>query len=585
MKMPNPRFLSLVILTCGFGLTARAADFPSAGGDLADPQAWGGTLPSADAGIVINQPGTYTATTDVEFGALTVTVQNVTFDFKSSGNHRIRLANGGEKSFQLSASKDSLTKFIGGVWDFAEGTPYLAYTDKVSGKDVVFDGCCWTNLNRLTVSRGTSAHSTELLMKGGARLFAKELFIGNTSSSNALRVTEGSSVIIDNGGSGNTVYMDNGDYDYASQNAISVEGTGSAFNVLAGKMVLGHKNSSGTLSVVDGATASFGPLIIGNNSSAANNCMFVGNGASVSIGELTARGIGSSLVVSNATLTLPDTARVGGMGYSNFTFRVIGKDAAFPLTVAADQDVFCDGSQGNVVALEQGTHWNVDVSPRFCYGGTKGTKSFNVLRVESKARFLATKTVNFGERLQATSVSNQWVVADGGVIDLPELRMSGVGNRLIVDSGSVFCTNKYEVTSQYLRFGYRHGSSTGDPADVGLVLKGAAPQVYSTSFVTFANGSSLRFEIPRMGYEDGRCPLTAKQITFDAETCRIEVECADWIRAGGGTIKLAQASVKNGMADLEPALATVKLPSGCKLFIKNDALFLKTIKGVVLIVR
>ena len=584
------RSLGLVILSCGLCLAARAVDFPSAGGNLADPSAWGGSLPGTSDGIVINQSGNYTATADIEFGALTVAVQGVTFDFASGGNHWLRLANGGNDSFQLSAPTGSLTSFLGGIWDLAKGTPYLAYASysPVSGKDILFDGCCWTNLTRLTISRGTKAHSTELLMSGGASVFTEELRVGHTSSKNILRITDGSSVVVDNGGTGITVYIDNDDNGNAPQNAIYVEGAGSAFDVRAGKTVLGNKDMLGLVSVTDGATASFGELIIGNTASASNNCMFVGNGASVTIGALTARGIGCTLIVSNATLTLPDAARIGDSGYSNFTFRAIGEDTTFPLKFAKDQDVFCDASLGNVIALEQGIQCNVGVSPRLCYGGTGGTKSYNILRVESNARFMATNTVNFGERVQASSVSNQWIVADGGIVDLPELRMSGIGNRLVVDGGYVFCTNKYGVSSQYLRFGYRHGSSTGDPADVGLVLKGASPQVYSTSFVTFANGACLRFEIPQSGYEyeDGHCPLTANTITFDAETCRIEVDCVGWLRVGGGEIKLAQVSANNGLDTMASALANVNLPSGCRLFIKDKALYLKSVeRGLVMTIR
>jgi len=178
------RSLSLVILSCGLCLAARAVNFPSAGGNLADPAAWGGSLPSTSDGIVINQSGTYTATNDIEFGSLTVNAQGIAFDFASGGNHRIRLADGGNDSFQLLAPTDSLTSFLGGIWDFAGGTPYLAYANQgqIPGKDVLFDGCCWTNLNRLTIARGTKAHSTELLMRGGARVFTEELFVGNTSS-------------------------------------------------------------------------------------------------------------------------------------------------------------------------------------------------------------------------------------------------------------------------------------------------------------------------------------------------------------------------------------------------------------------
>ena len=406
------RSLSLVILSCGLCLAARAVDFPSAGGNLADPAAWGIPLPSTSDGIVINQSGTYTATADIEFGSLTVAAQGITFDFDSSGNHRFRLANGGENSFILSAPTGSLTSFLGGIWDFAEGMPYLAYSSQISGREILFDGCCWTNLSRLTIARGTKAHSTELLMMGGAKVFTKELRVGHTSSKNILRITDGSSVVVDNGGTGTTVYIDNDNNGNAPQNAVYVEGSGSTLAVKAGKTVFGHKDMSGLVSVTNGATASFGDLTIGNNASASNNCLFVGNAASVTVGTL---------------------------------------------------------------------------------------------------------------RVQALNCS--------------------------------------------------------------LVVSGVNPQVHSTSSMTFANGAYLRFEIPQAGYRDGHCPLTASQVTFDAGTCRIEVDCADWLRAGGGKIKLAQASANDGLSSLAPALANASLPSGCKLCIKNNALFLKSERGFILSFR
>ena len=103
--------------------------------------------------------------------------------------------------------------------------------------------------------------------------------------------------------------------------------------------------------------------------------------------------------------------------------------------------------------------------------------------------------------------------------------------------------------------------------------------------MTFDNGACLRFEIPQSGYEDGHCPLTANTISFAAATCRIEVDCADWLSAGGGTIKLAQASANDGLSSLELALANANLPSGCKLCIKNNTLFLKSEKGFILSIR
>jgi len=75
------RCWSLMVLSCGLCLAVRAVDFPSAGGNLADPAAWGGSLPSTSDSIVINQSGDYTATADIEFGSLTVAAQGITFDF------------------------------------------------------------------------------------------------------------------------------------------------------------------------------------------------------------------------------------------------------------------------------------------------------------------------------------------------------------------------------------------------------------------------------------------------------------------------------------------------------------------------
>lgn len=583
------RKMTVVSVSVGLCSTLAAVDFPGAGGDLADKDAWGGTLPSSSDGVRIVNAGTYTASDDIGFSAVTVTADQVTFDLAQDGNHSVGVSGGDMLALRFLTPANAVTTFKGGVWDCLSSSPYVAASgDKKSGRHVqLADGCVWTNVARVTVARSAACGGAELSLTGGSRIYTQQLFVGYTSNDNVLRITDGSSVVLD-GYSGSSFYMDNSAP--AARNAVFVSGEGSSLSVLQGASYLGNVGQDARMEVTDGAKAYFTQLIIGNKDTSTGATLFVGNGATLEADALTARSVGGESIVSNATLKVPEDFRIGG--YSNFTFRVMGAQTAFPIVLKdlendGGPDVFCATSSGNALWLEDSAAWEAPLSPKLFYN-SKNVKQFNTFRVSGGARFVCTNTVNVGERVQANSRSNTWEIVDGGIVDIPELRLSGIGNRMIIDNASLYCTNKYSVSDQYLRFGYRHPKSTGDPADDGLTLRGEKPRVLSTSTVQFLNGATLRYEIPQAGYAKDYCPVQSSALSFDSSSCTMEIEADDWARETGGKLKLATVTSSSGFKNgITNVIKAVSLPADCSLYIEGKSLFLKCPRrsGLTIILR
>lgn len=580
-----------------FGLLANiavisfAVDFPGAGGDLADKDAWGGALPSSSDGVTIVNAGTYTASDDLSFGSLAVASDQVVFDFAKDGDHQITLAAGGEACLALPASADTVTSFKGGVWDFSLGSPCLAPTTATYGGRTaeLSDGCVWTNATRVTIARGAKNPNTTLSVRDGAKVFAQQLFVGYTSGGNVLSITDGGKVVVDGyAESGSTFYLDN--KSPAKGNVAVVSGTGSSLEVRKGSALVGQGDAGGRIEITDGASAYFSNLMIGNTTSGADAQLFVGNGATLEAKNMTARSVGGSCVVSNATMALPDAFRIGGSfadGYSNFTFRVLGEATPFPLTVPNANDVFCGSSVGNVLELGLGAAWRLEDTVQLCYA-SDSVKRMNTVRIADGACLIGTNTVNFGERKQANSISNTLEIVNGGVVDIPELRLSGIGNRVVIDDGFLFCTNKYSVDNQYLRFGYKHPKSTGEPMNGSLTIRGSAPRLLSTSIVQFMNGSTLRYEIPQAGYAKEYCPVQSSALSLDSSSCTMEIAADDWARETGGKLKLATVTSSSGFKNgITNVIKAVSLPPNCRLYIENKALYLRAPKnsGSILIIK
>lgn len=569
--------LLLIGLLANFAVISFAVDFPGAGGDLADKDAWGGTLPSSSDGVTIVNGGTYTASDDLSFGSLAVAYDQVVFDFAKDGDHWLTLTAGGEACLALPASADTVTSFKGGVWDFSLGSPYLAPTTAAYGGRTaeLSDGCVWTNATRVTIARGAKNPNTTLSVREGARIFSQELFVGYTSGGNVLSITDGGKVVIDGASGSSTFYLDN--KTPAKGNAVVVSGIGSSLEVRKGSALVGQGDAGGRIEITDGASAYFSNLMIGNTTSGLDAQLFVGNGATLEAKNMTARSVGGSCVVSNATMILPEAFRVGGKyadGYSNFTFRVLGKATPFPLTVPNGNDVFCGSSVGNVFELGQGAIWRLEDTAQLCYA-SDSVKQMNTVRIADGARLIGTNTVNFGERKQANSISNTLEIVDGGVVDIPELRLSGIGNRVVIDDGFLFCTNKYSVENQYLRFGYKHPKSTGEPMNGSLTIGGSAPRLLSTSVVQFMNESTLRYEIPQAGYAKDYCPVQSAKLLLES-SCALEIAADDWARETGGKLKLAAVTRNDGFEnDITNVIKSVSLPADCRLYIEGKSLFLK----------
>lgn len=77
--------------------------------------------------------------------------------------------------------------------------------------------------------------------------------------------------------------------------------------------------------------------------------------------------------------------------------------------------------------------------------------------------------------------------------------------------------------------------------------------------------------------------------SISGEGCGFDIDCEEWAKETGGRLKLAVATNAKGMDSVAGILDDVQatLPSNCRLYIENKALYLRAPKnsGSVLIVK
>ena len=105
--------------------TLQAETYPTAGGDISTAEGWGGTLPASDARVAF-EAGTYTASQDVAFGAVT-NYGDVTFDFTATPERKITInAYTNTETVLYSSGADGSTyQFKGGHMGHAVGRLFV----------------------------------------------------------------------------------------------------------------------------------------------------------------------------------------------------------------------------------------------------------------------------------------------------------------------------------------------------------------------------------------------------------------------------------------------------------------------------
>ena len=124
-----------------------------------------------------------------------------------------------------------------------------------------------------------------------------------------------------------------------------------------------------------------------------------------------------------------------------------------------------------------------------------------------------------------------------------------------------------------------------------MCLKGTTPKINvdvgsTTNSCWVQNNSTVRFEIPKEGYAQNYVPVSlAGKFQFD-EGCRIEIDCEDFARSGGGTLTLIETGYNMTQDTRNALLAGVTgLPEGSSIKISDRSVKLHCPRGLVISIR
>ena len=289
-------------------LQSIAADsmFKGEGGDLANAELW---EPSGSQGVVTND-GTYNATADLNFSALSVRAADVTFDFSQTPLRKVLFDGSVTEALTIHPTK-SRTFFKGGEWIVAENKTCNFYCGAGSGSkthdhEVFLDNCVWTNLNRVYV--GYSEARCKLTLDNNSCIYAKQFFLMNKSQPGCeLNIIGGSGMYLSD--STNPFYSDNGNG--AASGKISISGEGTIISAPKGIFQIGNNSANHTMVLSNKASLVVGSLYVGRASGAIGSKMLVADEASLNANEVYVRSKDGSMVVSNAVMTVATSLNVG----------------------------------------------------------------------------------------------------------------------------------------------------------------------------------------------------------------------------------------------------------------------------------
>ena len=381
--------MMLVQVACG-------VNFPNAGGDIASPSAWGGTLPSTTDSARFTKAGTYTASSDVSFSSVTVDVAGAVFDFTANNAKITMTAGSGQKGFAIPSNNRSAT-LKGGTWDMAGSHFMCGKGTTIYRTDVTLtDGVVVTNAD--IFYWGEHSYDTACTITGGARVHTTGHFQNYATGARASLVVSGGARVTA-GASFYTGQYGNPQPD-TGFNTVTITGAGTYLEALGGDAsVIGYSHRCNTFTVTDhasfhttapvwvgytptsvsnivvfsnGATADTGTFYVGHGNGAANgsdgNKMFVLSGANITnnyvfVGGDNSNGVDSSnnvAEVENASVYVRNHVTIGGPGKHNrMTIKDGGRLSAASLNVGgnivgSDGNIF-EALPGSVVELRNNT--------------------------------------------------------------------------------------------------------------------------------------------------------------------------------------------------------------------------------------
>ena len=533
-----PKIAVGVLAFAGSCFVLQAETFPTAGGDISTAEGWGGTLPAADARVAF-EAGTYTASQDVAFGAVT-NYGDVTFDFTATPERKITINayTNTETVLYSSGENGSTYQFKGGTWDMPLGG-YLCFASSGGRNDsaqrtiLLSDGVVFTNA--VIVTGVDRDYKSLLRMTGRSAIYCADSFraISGSTKNSRMEILDGSSV---------TAVRVFADYQptqggpavlavSGSDSTLRATGTSSRYASAVGTHLNGHAlyvTNSAILDVagylVEGQTWSKN----GANRSSSQNLICLANNATGRVEHLYMGAYVSSNEPDNSFGGHPD----GVASYGNELVVKSGASLAVTqLFIGADRlshhnrvvvdggSISCAGTGvhvghygwGNELMLTNVTCYTAEsVMPRILVGATRGSSN-NVLRIAGAASYVVFNgesrdffqngpcnevVIENGACLDAittrfdgfASTSNSTVrVRSGGRMSVAKTfyvggksdSWLGCGNRLVVEDGG-----SYTNASGGIRVGLSANVAVGAPPN-GFVLSNGT--VYVNAFTISTN--------------------------------------------------------------------------------------------------
>ena len=564
-------------LTCALGVLmaalCHAAGFPLAGGDIASNGAdgWNGAKPGSGEEAKFTQAGTYTASGNVTFGSVNFASDGLVFDLRS-GNRTVTLD--GATPIVGPTVANATTQLKGGSWSgtgmtfkFSQGT---GIGERYSL--LISDGAVITDAG--TLSLGFGLKNNSVILTGASEIHADTILLhqwGNTGTK--LDVGDGSKVYA----TGAFMMQQNGTGSYFSGNhLVDVHGVGSLLQIGA-DLNFGQYNSDNVVRIRDGAILSVestGVKMAGGG----RHLLEVLNGATATVRETAVTTCDNRIVVSNATYTVSSSFKLGNTSaVTGNVVTVTGAAAAFNWA----GNVFGAGS-GNVFELSDGAKWRMGGANVTLF--TDGVTN-NVLRVtggavlENVANPAGDKNFYIGSENE-TKGGNTVEILDGANVNVERFFVHGVGNRVVVSNATL---RAYSTGGYGLWLG--RGSNSSDNT---LVVCGATPSV-NLNGCTLANGSTIRFEVPKDGYAADHVPVTTRALSPTSTlTEKFEIDCAAWATNPNAVRKLVLMRTTTDIASATADWILAQnsgLPESIRLKVTDREVILQKRDGFILSFR
>jgi hypothetical protein len=360
-------------------LIADSKTFPLAGGDLSDASAWGDVgLPDEDDMVLVNQSGTYTASSDISIGVFGLQNSGVRVDF--AHDRKVTLFEpDSTASTALQFGGEGCDNFIsGGFWyaPNAGRVHFIRHGNHVPSKSssLTISGSVFTNHNAAVMI--TRLHNSTVTFTDGAKLYVIKDLTGVEKANDGTGVVFTNNLVIIKNGSeltvGQHLYPDSRGID----NLFLVEGEDSLVKV-AGTVYFGggtscvfrisnnaHAELKGVISgragdnnriVVDsGATVNMGNLTIGQNAGTKGNGVELRNAGAVICGRvdlgIASSSVDSYVVVSN-TLFTTGSWNIGSTDGTSTGSKLILQGSS-PSVTSVDKSIFKVNAGSEII-------WNI----------------------------------------------------------------------------------------------------------------------------------------------------------------------------------------------------------------------------------